>query len=83
MLAAELLIIALLVSRIGLDLRSMAKGGTSWRMELAYGVLFSASAVVMIAADQSGIFALASVAGAVVSFGLAGLKWLRLKRSTP
>jgi len=83
MSGAELLIIALFVSRVGLDFQNMKRGGTSWRMELAYGALFSVSAVVMIAADQSGIFALASVAGAVVSFGLAGLKWLRLKRSTP
>ena len=81
MSATEVVIAGLFVCRIGLDLRSIANGGTSWRTEFVYGVLFSILAVVLLAVDQYNVFGFAGVALALVSFGLGGLKWHRFRRS--
>ncbi len=82
MSATELAVAVLFISRVGLDLRSISKGGSSWRAELVYGLLFSALAAVLFFAEPYDPFGLASVVMALVSFGLCGLKRYRLRRST-
>jgi hypothetical protein len=78
-----LLIPVLLAVRIVLDLVAVASGGTSYRLEFAYFVLFLTGAVAILSHDAKDLWGLLAVAISLFSLVLFFYKRARHRRNHP